>query len=640
MSSHLLNETEASGARPIWLVGEQGFGAWLEVQPPAVRSWVRGQGFQAEKNKLLLIPTGAGDGIAGAVLGLGPTPDLSEPTIWTSAGLPDRLPPGRYRFAGGFSAEGATHLTLGWEYGSYRFTRYRKPAGELPSLVAPSGTDLEYVRLASQALAEARDLINTPANDMGPAELGEAVQRLALQHEAECRITVGEELLRQNYPLIYEVGKGSAREPRLIDMRWGKRGAPQVTLVGKGVCFDTGGLDIKPSSGMILMKKDMGGAALVLALARMLMDADAPIQLRLLIPAVENSISGRSYRPSDVLRTRLGLTVEIGNTDAEGRLVLADALAEADREQPELLVDLATLTGAARVALGPELPAIYSNPTGLAEELRAIGERESDPMWPMPLWGGYEDDLASRIADLNNVSNTQFAGSIIGALFLKRFVIAHAQLAARRRLRLEPQGTARPAGGSGSAHRARAVSAGAPAVRVIIGRTRPESLAAEAAFRREIAPWALLGVTLGLVEGATAAVLIKKTFADAARSVGRESRRCLREWCTGVVQRGEFRVGESRARPRAHRAHGGAAGGFRIAGGLARCGTACARRTGVRRGLDSRGARDLDRHPYGARRGVERELSAPGDRALHRPHRHRQFPGGVLDRGARGLGAR
>jgi leucyl aminopeptidase len=188
------------------------------------------------------------------------------------------------------------------------------------------------------------------------------------------------------------------------------------------VCFDTGGLDIKPSSGMILMKKDMGGAALVLALARMLMDADAPIQLRLLIPAVENSISGRSYRPSDVLRSRLGLTVEVGNTDAEGRLVLADALAEADREQPDLLIDLATLTGAARVALGPELPAIYSTPPGLAEELRAIGEREADPMWPMPLWAGYDEDLASRVADLNNVSSTQFAGSIIGALFLKRFV--------------------------------------------------------------------------------------------------------------------------------------------------------------------------------------------------------------------------
>jgi leucyl aminopeptidase len=417
-----LNEAEASGAKPIWLVSEQGLPAWLEVQPLAVRSWVRTHGFQAEKNKLIVIPAAGGDGIAGAALGLGSTPDLFEPTLWTSVGLPDRLPPGRYRFTGTFSAVAATHLTLGWEYGSYRFTRYRKSSGELPSLVAPTGTDLEYVRLANEALSEARDLINTPANDLGPAELGEAVQRLALQHEAECRITVGDELLRQNYPLIYEVGKGSAREPRLIDMRWGKRGAPLVTLIGKGVCFDTGGLDIKPSSGMLLMKKDMGGAALALALARMLMGADAPVQLRLLIPAVENSISGRSYRPSDVLRSRQGLTVEIGNTDAEGRLVLADALAEADTQDPALLIDLATLTGAARVALGPELPAIYSNPQQLAMELRAIGEKEADPLWPMPLWSGYDDDLASRVADLNNVSPTPFAGSIIGALFLKRFV--------------------------------------------------------------------------------------------------------------------------------------------------------------------------------------------------------------------------
>jgi leucyl aminopeptidase len=422
VGSHLLSEAESAGARPVWLVSEQGLGQWLEVQPPAVRSWAKAQGFAAEKQKLLQIPTASGDGIAGAALGLGVVADLAEPTLWTSAGLPDRLPPGRYRFAGTFSVVGATHLTLGWEYGSYRFSRYRKSTAELPALVAPAGTDLEYVRLASEALGEARDLINTPANDLGPQELGEAVQRLALQHEAECRIIVGEDLQRQNYPLIYEVGKGSAREPRLIDMRWGKRGNPLVTLVGKGVCFDTGGLDIKPGSGMILMKKDMGGAALVLALARMLMGADAPVQLRLLIPAVENSISGRSFRPSDILRSRQGLTVEIGNTDAEGRLVLADALAEADSEQPALLVDLATLTGAARVALGPELPAIYSTPAELAEQLRQVGEREADPMWPMPLWHGYDEDLGSRVADLNNVSATQFAGSITAALFLKRFV--------------------------------------------------------------------------------------------------------------------------------------------------------------------------------------------------------------------------
>jgi leucyl aminopeptidase len=422
VSSHLLPAADAQGARPIWLVGEQGLPAWLEMQPPAVRSWARAQGFAAEKQKLLVIPTASGDGILGAALGLGPTADLSEPTLWTSVGLADRLPAGRYRFVGTFSALAATQLTLGWEYGSYRFARYRKHTAELPSLVAPAGTDLEYVRLASEALSEARDLINTPANDLGPAELGEAVQRLALQHEAECRIIVGDELLRQNYPLIYEVGKGSAREPRLIDMRWGERNAPLVTLVGKGVCFDTGGLDLKPSTGMLLMKKDMGGAALVLALARMLMGADAPVQLRLLIPAVENSVSGRAFRPGDILKSRQGLSVEIGNTDAEGRLVLADALTEADREQPALLIDLATLTGAARVALGPELPAIYSNPADLAEQLRQIGELEADPIWPMPLWAGYEEDLASPLADLNNVSTHGFAGSIIAGLFLKRFV--------------------------------------------------------------------------------------------------------------------------------------------------------------------------------------------------------------------------
>jgi leucyl aminopeptidase len=422
VTSHLLSESESGNARPLWLVSEQGLAAWLEVQTPAVRSWARAQGFLAEKQKLLIVPTATGDGIAGAALGLGPVSDLSEPTLWTSVGLPDRLPPGRYRFVGSFSSVGATHLTLGWEYGSYRFTRYRKPTADVPALVAPTGADLEYVRVANVALSEARDLINTPANDLGPAELGEAVQRLALQHEAECRIVVGDELLRQNYPLIHEVGKGSARDPRLIDLRWGKRGAPLVTLVGKGVCFDTGGLDIKPGSGMILMKKDMGGAALALALARMLMDADAPVQIRLLIPAVENSISGRSYRPSDVLRSRAGLTVEIGNTDAEGRLVLADALAEADREEPALLIDLATLTGAARVALGPELPAVFSNPPELAMQLRHIGDQEADPSWPLPLWPGYDEDLSSRIADLNNVATHSFAGSIIGALFLKRFV--------------------------------------------------------------------------------------------------------------------------------------------------------------------------------------------------------------------------
>ena len=398
---------------------------------------------------------------------LGHAPDLSEPTIWTSAGLPDRLPAGRYRFAGTFSAVAATHLTLGWEYGSYRFTRYRKTAVELPSLVAPAGADLEYVRLASQALGEARDLINTPANDLGPAELGEAVQRLALQHEAECRIIVGEELLRQNYPLIYEVGKGSARDPRLIDMRWGKRGAPQVTLVGKGVCFDTGGLDIKPSSGMILMKKDMGGAALALALARMLMDADAPD------PVAAADSRGREQHLGSFVsaqrRAALAPGPDRGNWQHRCRRTAgAGRCAQRSRSRTNRRCSSTSPRSPARRASRSDRNCRLSTRRRRSwpSELREIGERESDPMWPMPLWSGYDDDLASRIADLNNVSNTQFAGSIIGALFLQALRHAHAQLAARRRVRLECPGATRPADRCRSAHRACAVSPDPPAVRM------------------------------------------------------------------------------------------------------------------------------------------------------------------------------
>jgi leucyl aminopeptidase len=310
--------------------------------------------------------------------------------------------------------------------GSYRLTRYRPATAPTPKpiLIPPAGADLSYAEVAASATASARDLINTPANDMGPAELADAAAQLAARFGARVRILVGEELRTHDYPLVHSVGAGSPRLPRLIDLRWGNRDAPRVTLVGKGVCFDTGGLDLKPSAGMLLMKKDMGGAACVLALAEMLMRLNAPVQLRVLIPAVENSIDGGAYRPGDVLRSRKGLSVEIGNTDAEGRLVLADALADADGEKPDLLVDLATLTGAARVALGPELPAAYSTDEALTAALRAKGDEEADPVWPMPLWPGYDDELASKIADLGNVSAAPFAGSIIGALFLKRFVTA------------------------------------------------------------------------------------------------------------------------------------------------------------------------------------------------------------------------
>jgi leucyl aminopeptidase len=270
-------------------------------------------------------------------------------------------------------------------------------------------------------MALGRDLINTPANVMGPEELTAAALSLCARFAGESVVHSGA-ALTQEYPLIAAVGAGSARAPRLIDCRWRRAGAARVTLVGKGVCFDSGGLDLKPPSSMLLMKKDMGGAACVLALAQMLLELQAPIDLRVLIPAVENSVGSAAYRPGDVWRSRKGLTVEIGNTDAEGRLVLADALSDADQEKPDLLIDMATLTGAARTALGPDIPAVFSNDESLAQELTQIGKAQCDPVWPLPLWLGYDDELSSRVADLNNVSSSAFAGAIFGALFLKRFV--------------------------------------------------------------------------------------------------------------------------------------------------------------------------------------------------------------------------
>jgi leucyl aminopeptidase len=282
------------------------------------------------------------------------------------------------------------------------------------------------MRLAHAAQCRARDLINAPANVLGPEELAAAVRQLVSGTGGTLRECVGEEL-RREYPLISAVGQGSGRAPRLLDARWPRPGAPRVTLVGKGVVFDTGGLDLKPSAGMLLMKKDMGGAACALALAQLLRATDTPVELRLLIPAVENSVGSNAFRPGDVWRSRRGLTVEIGNTDAEGRLVLADALTDADSEQPDLLIDFATLTAAARTALGPELPAVYSSDRQLLLELQQLGDAHGDPLWPMPLWANYDDELSSRIADLNNVAGTTFAGSIIAALFLKRFVTATAR---------------------------------------------------------------------------------------------------------------------------------------------------------------------------------------------------------------------
>jgi leucyl aminopeptidase len=422
MSPELLLTEESATARPLWLLNEAALAPWLAQQPAAVANWVRTNNFQAERQRVLVLPGEAGQ-VGGALLGLGPLREIDDLNLWHAAGLSDRLPGEQYRLATALRPQAATQFALGWLVGSYRITRYRS-AGQAPraALLAPPGTDLEYVRAAAQATTLARDLINTPANDLGPAELAQAGFDLAARFGARCRVLSGAELDAQNYPLIRAVGAGSAREPCLVDLRWGQPDAPRVTLVGKGVCFDSGGLDLKPGAAMLLMKKDMGGAACALGLASLLMTLKAPIQLRVLLPCVENSVDALSYRPGDILRSRKGLTVEIGNTDAEGRLVLADALAEADAEAPDLLIDLATLTGAARTALGPELPAAYSPDESLLASARAAGEATCDPVWPMPLWGGYDDEFSSRIADIGNVSAGPFAGSIIAALFLKRFV--------------------------------------------------------------------------------------------------------------------------------------------------------------------------------------------------------------------------
>ena len=420
----LVTATEGAGI-PLWIATDSGCAALIQSLPPMQAAWAQAQGFASERHRLQLLPDATG-AVAGAVLGLGTAKSVDELTLWDAAPLSERLPAGTYRLATSVSAHAATQFALGWLLGSYRLTRYRSAAAKpaiANALIAPAGADLRYAHAAAQAMGWARDLINAPANQLGPEELAAAALELVVQYAGECGVHSAETLTRE-YPLIAAVGAASARAPRLIDCRWPRPGAARVTLVGKGVCFDSGGLDLKPSAAMLLMKKDMGGAACALGLSRLLLELGAPIELRLLIPAVENSIGSRAYRPGDVWRSRKGLTVEIGNTDAEGRLVLADALCEADAERPDLLIDLATLTGAARTALGPDLPAAFATDEALTAQLADIARAHADPIWPMPLWMGYDDELGSRVADLNNVSSSPFAGAIIAALFLKRFVTA------------------------------------------------------------------------------------------------------------------------------------------------------------------------------------------------------------------------
>ena len=328
---------------------------------------------------------------------------------------------GRYAWDGRLPEDEADVAALGFGLACYRFERYKKRDRGLPTLVWPTGADKADVTRQLEATFLGRDLVNTPAEDMGPTALAEAARKLARQHGARCTVTVGDKLLEKNYPTIHTVGRAAADAPRLIDLRWGRPSDPKVTLVGKGVCFDSGGLDIKPAGGMLLMKKDMGGAAIVLGLAHAIMSAGLRVRLRVLVPAVENAISGNAFRPLDVIRTRKGITVEVGNTDAEGRLILCDALAEASSERPELLLDYATLTGAARVALGTELPALFSSSDAWADELIDAGREVHDPYWRMPLHRPYRRQLESRVADMSNVGGS-YGGAITAALFLAAFV--------------------------------------------------------------------------------------------------------------------------------------------------------------------------------------------------------------------------
>jgi len=410
----------AASSIPIYFATKSTWAGIARELPAQAQQFALANDFTAKPGKLLTLPSPDGK-IAQVIFGLEDETSKSR-DLFRPGALPGLLPPGVYRFAN--APHDARLATLAFALGCYRFGRYRKAEQPDVRLVPPDGIDIADINRMAEAASLARDLINTPSNDMGPEELASAAQALATRYGASFNAIVGDELTRQNFPLIHAVGMASTRAPRLIDLIWGEPDHPKVTLVGKGVCFDTGGLDLKPESAMLIMKKDMGGAATVLACAHMIMDAGLKVSLRVLIPAVENSVAGDAFRPLDVYPSRKGLNVEIGNTDAEGRLVLADALALADEEMPDLLVDMGTLTGAARVALGPELPPYYTDDETLAAEVARHAAAENDPLWRLPLWQRYDQNIDSKVADVNNVAAGGMAGSIICALFLKRFVSA------------------------------------------------------------------------------------------------------------------------------------------------------------------------------------------------------------------------
>ncbi|KPQ07487.1 MAG: leucyl aminopeptidase [Rhodobacteraceae bacterium HLUCCA12] len=412
--------SDETASIPLHLVSAEGLSDWRDGQPQRVRAWLEATGFRAAAGQVATVPDAAG-ALALAVVGLGDD-RARRRQRFILGGARGKLPAETYHIASDPAPEVLNEQTLGWLLAGYRFDRFRKePSPALAALKAPDGASAARLEIIAAAEWLTRDLINTPAANMGPEELETAVLALGEEFDAQVSVTYGDDLLMENFPLIHAVGRASDRTPRLLDMRWGQEG-PRLTLVGKGVCFDTGGLNIKPGNSMGLMKKDMGGAATVLGLALMIMALGWKVRLRVLIPAVENAISGSAMRPGDILTARNGMTVEVNNTDAEGRLVLADALSLADEESPDALICMATLTGAARVALGPDLPPFYTDDEALAAALAAAGVGQADPVWRMPFHDPYEPMIEPGIADLDNAPSGGMAGSITAALFLRRFV--------------------------------------------------------------------------------------------------------------------------------------------------------------------------------------------------------------------------
>jgi leucyl aminopeptidase len=407
-------------ATPLFLIERGDLDAAAAEMDARAQAWIAANRFKGALGETLLLPDEEG-GLYGALIGWGDSAARRAAPFPLAAAV-KTLPPGTYRIETGLSEEDAEEAALGWLLESYRYAPHDEDnSAEARLLIAPASVDSARIEAIASGARLARDLVNAPANRMGPAALEAAARSLAEGHGAEIVVHEGDALIEKTFPLIHAVGRAGADAPRLIDILWGEKGRPKIALVGKGVCFDTGGLDLKPASAMRLMKKDMGGAAAALGLASMIMARTLPIRLRVLIPAVENAVSSSSFRPGDVLTSRKGLTVEIGNTDAEGRLVLADAMTYAGERSPDVMLDFATLTGAARVALGPDLPALFTPSDGLAAELMAAGADARDPLWRMPLWPGYEADLASPVADLDNAPAGGMAGAITAALFLQRF---------------------------------------------------------------------------------------------------------------------------------------------------------------------------------------------------------------------------